>query len=376
MSKVIAPKANANKSISASQVDRECQNMFPSLPPLLHGPPEVHFRNGITRASRLAATHDVDFDAENAFFVADLSQVYKQHLRWNKYLPEIKPFYGRFCWFSYLKNDAKTVFIAIKCHPDPYVLRLLAALGTGFDCASNNEISQVMSIGGIDPSRIIYANPCKANSSIRHARRLGVNKMTFDNADELDKIASLHPGAKLVIRMLVDDSKSLWALGDKFGASLPTIPSLLSKAKALDLDVIGVSFHVGCNCFDPSAYSSAIRNARAVFDMGKEAGYTFGLLDIGGGFVDASFEDAASALVNAINQYFPDRQGIEVIGEPGTYYVANAFSLAANIIARRVPLKGDEATGSPSGPIMCELSSSIRSISYNLPWFTNFRLYK
>jgi ornithine decarboxylase len=33
-------------------------------------------------------------DAERAFLVADLSQVYRQHERWKTHLPEIRPFYG------------------------------------------------------------------------------------------------------------------------------------------------------------------------------------------------------------------------------------------------------------------------------------------
>ena len=69
------------------------ETIFPSLPPLYHGHPEVHLRNGIMNASRLAAAHVPD--AEKAFFVADLSQVYRQHLRWKACLPEVIPFYGK-----------------------------------------------------------------------------------------------------------------------------------------------------------------------------------------------------------------------------------------------------------------------------------------
>lgn len=66
--------------------------IFPSLPPLFNGHPEVHLRNGIMNASRLALAHEPD--AEHAFFVADLGQVYRQHQRWKSCLPEIQPFYG------------------------------------------------------------------------------------------------------------------------------------------------------------------------------------------------------------------------------------------------------------------------------------------
>lgn len=298
--------------------------IFPTLPPLYHGHPDVHLRSGIMNATHASAIHEPD--SEKAFFVADLSQVYRQHMRWITSLPEIQPFY------------------AVKCNPDPYVIRLLAALGAGFDCASLNEISSVLNVGGIDPSRVIFANPCKAVSFIRNAGKLGVDMMTFDNADELYKVARSNPRAKMVVRILTDDSKSLCAFGIKFGAPLSTVPSLLAKAKELNLDVVGVSFHVGSGCYDPSVYMDAIMRARAVFDMGKDVGYDFTLLDVGGGFEDTLFEKAASVLTDAIQEYFPVRDHIKIIAEPGRFYVSTAFKLAAHIIARRAPMDN----GSPA----------------------------
>jgi ornithine decarboxylase len=186
---------------------------------------------------------------------------------------------------------------------------------------------------------------------------MGVDMMTFDNADELYKIARVHPRAQLIIRILTDDTKSLCALGIKFGAPLVTVPGLLAKAKELKLNVVGVSFHVGSGCYDPSVYTDAISRARAAFDMGADAGYKFTLLDVGGGFEDTLFEQAATYLTEAIDTYFPDRSGLKIIAEPGRFYVSKAFSLAANIIARRAPLSEpdfseDETTDQPS--VMCQ----------------------
>lgn len=181
--------------------------------------------------------------------------------------------------------------------------------------------------------------------------------MTFDNEDELYKIARAHPGAKLIVRILADDSKSICRFGIKFGAPLEAVPGLLSKAKELGLDVIGVSFHVGSGCYDPTTYGDAIRRARDVFIMGSQAGYQFSLLDVGGGFEDARFEAAASVLTDAINQYFPDRKGIRLIAEPGRFYVSRAFSLAANIIARRAPM-----IESSSEPLNAKPSSDEPSV--------------
>lgn len=308
--------------IDSPDTDEEPDASFPNLPPLHYGHVNFHLRNGVMRASSLATGGEPD--AERAFFVADLSQVYFQWQRWKRCLPEIDPFF------------------AIKSNPDPYVLRLFASLGAGFDCASSGEITNVLGLG-VPPSRIIFANPCKAVSFIRHAAKTNVEMMTFDNSDELHKIARSFPTAKLVIRIHTDDTKALCRLNLKFGASLVAVPTLLAKAKELGLNVIGVSFHVGSGCFDSSAFSDAIRRSRTVFDMGRDAGYEFSLLDIGGGFEDVTFDATALTISAAINTYFPDRKeaGLRVIAEPGRYFVSKAFSLATNVIARRFPTSAE-----------------------------------
>lgn len=252
---------------------------------------------------------------DDAFFVADMGEVYRQHLRWKMNLKRVKPHY------------------AVKCNPDPEVLRLLAALGNGFDCASKAEIDQILKLG-VDPSRIIYAQPCKTNSHIRHVAKLGLKQMTFDNADELYKIKDLFPSAELYLRILTDDSSSLCRLSLKFGASMDCTQGLLALAKQLDLNVVGVSFHVGSGASDPSSFVKAVQDARLVFDQAAVLGYEMKTLDVGGGFTsDDLFEDMAAVLSDALDEYFPT--SVRIIGEPGRYFVSNAFSLACNVIARR-----------------------------------------
>lgn len=251
---------------------------------------------------------------EDAFYVADMGEVYRQHMRWKLNLSRVKPFY------------------AVKCNPDPEVLRLMAELGNGFDCASKMEIDLALKTG-IDPSRIIYAQPCKTRSYIRYAAQKGVKQMTFDNADELYKIKADFPGAELYLRILTDDSTSLCRLSMKFGASLDTARPLLDLAKQLELNVVGVSFHVGSGAEDPAAFLKAAQDARWVFDQAAEIGYELHTLDVGGGFCDDTFEKFATTLSKAVDDLFP--ANIRIIAEPGRYYVAGAFTLAANVIARR-----------------------------------------
>lgn len=269
-------------------------------------------------------------DDKDAFYVADLGDVLKKHLRWLRVLPRITPFY------------------AVKCNDSRAVVTTLASLGAGFDCASKTEIQIVQSVG-VDPSRIIYANPCKQVSQIKYASAHGVQMMTFDSEVELMKVARSHENAKLVLRIATDDSKAVCRLSVKFGATLKSSRLLLERAKELGLDVIGVSFHVGSGCTDPETYSQAISDARCVFDMGAELGYNMSLLDIGGGFPGSEdtklkFEEIAAVINPALDKYFPVDSGVRIIAEPGRYYVASAYTLAVNIIAKKVIMKEQSAS--------------------------------
>lgn len=259
-------------------------------------------------------TDDCEAGDEDAFFVADLGDVYRQHLRWKKHLSRVIPHF------------------AVKCNPDPMVIRLLAALGTGFDCASKSEIEQVLR-AGVDPSRIIYAQPCKTKSYLRYTARENVKQMTFDNSDELYKIKDLFPDAELYLRIFTDDSQSLCRLSQKFGAHMDTAPELLALAKKLDLNLAGVAFHVGSGASDPSAFLKAVTDARSIFDQAIALGFNPHTLDVGGGFVSETFDDMAAVLSDALDVHFPP--SVRIIAEPGRYYTSSAFTIACNVIARR-----------------------------------------
>lgn len=259
---------------------------------------------------------------EDAFFLADLGDVVKKFEKWTELLPRVEPFY------------------AVKCNQAPAVLKLLAHLGTGFDCASKDEISRVLKLG-VKPSRIVYANPCKQTSFIRYAAKENVDLMTFDNEAELYKVKSAFSNARLVLRILPPANfKVQCELGNKFGCHPNEARPLLTKAKELGLNVVGISFHVGSGVAEAEAFSAAVEVAAQVFDVGQTLGFDFDLLDIGGGFpghasAPITFEEIAEVLNKSLNRYFPPKRNVRIIAEPGRYFVASAFSLTVNVIAKR-----------------------------------------
>jgi ornithine decarboxylase len=212
------------------------------------------------------------FINEDPFYIVDLGVVASQLERWRAALPRVIPYY------------------AVKCNPDPVIVQTLALLGCSFDCASRGEISLVQNVSAELPDDvpkpdIIFANPCKGRAHIIDAVCRGVQYMTFDNVAEIHKCASVSKRIKLVLRIFADDSGSQIQLSTKFGAPRQHWNKLLVEAKQAGLEVVGVSFHVGCGCRDVTRYEMALRDAKEVFEMARrDFGFEMRILDIGGGF--------------------------------------------------------------------------------------------
>ncbi|XP_047035562.1 ornithine decarboxylase 1-like [Helicoverpa zea] len=257
---------------------------------------------------------------EDPFYIMDLGEVVARYRRWKELMPRVEPFY------------------AVKCNDDKLLVSTLAALGAGFDCASKVEIELVTSIG-VAPERIIFANPAKMASHIRYASAMGVDVMTFDSETELMKIKQFMPHAQLVIRIRCDAAAAQCPLGIKFGCDPVTeAPRLLKLAAVLGLDVVGVSFHVGSGASETAVYGRGISLARALFRTGRDAGHVrMQLLDIGGGFPGGRHDDiqeVAEVINAALEEHFPIGS-VRVIAEPGRYFAAAAYTLAAMVHAKR-----------------------------------------
>jgi len=262
---------------------------------------------------------DETIEKEEAFYVIDLGAVLRKYRQWITALPRVKPFY------------------AIKCNPNTAIVKTLASLGVNFDCASKTEIQQILG-SGVSSSRIIYANPTKMKSHILYAKSSGVDLMTFDNVFELEKIAECYPETRLLLRIITDDSQSICKFSTKFGAPMDQIPSILAKAKDLHLNVVGVSFHVGSGCMSVNSFVSAIRSAKRVFQQAANFGYEFNLLDLGGGWPGTDddgirFDDIAAGIRPLLDSLFGPE--VDIIAEPGRYFVAESHTLAVNVFAKR-----------------------------------------
>ncbi|XP_021282818.1 ornithine decarboxylase-like [Herrania umbratica] len=256
------------------------------------------------------------------FYVLDLGVVRSLLDTWTFNLPMVQPFY------------------AVKCNPDPAFLKEMAALGTGFDCASRAEIQTILSLG-VSPDRIVFANTCKPESHVKYAAKVGVNLTTFDSVCELEKIKKWHPKCALLMRIKVPEtSGAAFLFGSKFGALPEEIVPLLQAAQAAELKVVGVSFHIGSRAINYHAFEEAILAAKTTFETAAQLGLPkMHILNIGGGFTSGpKFTEAASAVKVALKKYFPTgpTTGLKLMAEPGRFFANEPFTLATSILGKRI----------------------------------------
>ncbi|GMM34627.1 ornithine decarboxylase [Saccharomycopsis crataegensis] len=264
------------------------------------------------------------YNDNNSFFVCDLGEVYRLYQYWKHKLPRIHPFY------------------AIKCNTDPEIIKILGKMGANFDCASKREMEIILQ-SGIDPSRIVFSNPCKFNSHLKFAKEVNVNLTVFDNEDELVKIAKIHPHCKALLRIETDDKAAVVRLSTKYGAKLSAVDSLLAKAKDLGVELVGVHFHCGAGSDEFDSIIKAIKDARNIFDQATSMGFNMNVLDLGGGYmISNNFDNVCTVLNTTLDQYFPTDSGVRIISEPGRFFPTSAFTLASNIIGKRDSYHDDD----------------------------------
>ena len=253
---------------------------------------------------------------EETFYVYDLGQVKQAYKEWARVFPTIRPFY------------------AVKCNPNRRVLKTLAQLGSSFDCASKQEMKTVLELG-VDPDRIIYANPCKHPQDIEWADAHGITLTTFDSPCELSKIAQRSSHMRVILRIRADDPDAQCPLGNKYGAEFDAIEDLCKLAADLSLDMVGVSFHVGSGSKNPEAHARAIEKAFHTFNIARAYGHQPYILDIGGGFTDIHI--VSERIHKKLSELFPFAS---VIAEPGRYIVESVGTLVTPVIG----VKGDSVT--------------------------------
>jgi ornithine decarboxylase len=204
-----------------------------------------------------------------------------------------------------------------------------------FDCASAREIDLASGKG-----HILFANPCKTTRDIKKAKETGVDIVTADSVEELEKMKSESYTPEILLRVAVDDSGSACPFNTKFGLLEDEVEAVARNAKGLDISIVGLSFHVGSGSKSPKAFYDAVCSAKNIWSnlYEKDIVKRFKILDIGGGWSHNHHEFVPQArwAKKGIEQGI---QPLHYIAEPGRYFAAPTHNLYTRVIGKK-PKRG------------------------------------
>ena len=265
------------------------------------------------------------------------------------------------------------VLYAVKCNPEPAVLRALWDGGVRhFDCASPAEVALVRLMF---PDAVIhFMHPVKARGAIREAWvRHGVRDFALDSADELAKlraeIAATGVAGELglIVRIALPKGQAVLDLSGKFGA-VPDQAVALLRAARPHAARLGVSFHVGSQCLDPLAWRRALA---LVGEVIRVAGVAIDIVDVGGGF-PVAYPDVEPPKLGAFIAEIADGFGLlglsaatRLWAEPGRALVAGGGSVVVQVQLRR----GNPVGALPGDAVGAPLFDTVGALPGDAPLF-------
>jgi ornithine decarboxylase len=262
--------------------------------------------------------------------VIDHEIIRRNYAKYKRLLPRVQAYY------------------AVKANPAPEIVCTLYGAGASFDVASLPEFMLVYErIKHLPPKdqqdfiwdKIIFANPTKTKETLQALDRYKP-LVTYDNRNELLKIKQYAPHAGVVLRLRVPNTGSMVELSSKFGCDPGEAVDLICAAFDIGLEVEGLSFHVGSQCANFQNFVQALNIAAAVLREANTRGHEIKILDIGGGFPVAydrhvkPFSLLAKMINTEIDRLFP--RNMQILAEPGRFFVATAATLVARVIGKAV----------------------------------------
>jgi len=272
---------------------------------------------------------------KDPFFVVDFGVLLRKLSNWATLLPHVEPFYN------------------IRCNSDPCVTSALDALGCGFVCSSMGELNQLLQ-KDVAPEKIMFVRPFKTLAQLKVVRDSGVGFLTFDSASELEVIMKVYPQAKLLLRIAttpvagaptpflgkVAGSAARLNLSQRYGVEASAVDEVLSYAKSLNANIVGISCHVDSLAHDAELFTDTLTQISQYYSVvASSVGKEDLIVDLDAELVDWSYDlgkNSDKAVVQSLSllkDLFPS--SVRFSARPSKYMVMESHTLAVNVIARR-----------------------------------------
>ena len=232
---------------------------------------------------------------------------------------------------------------AMKALSNLSVLKLFAAMGSGFDIVSVGELMRCLRAGA-DPRKIVFSGVGKTDEELKAAIETGILMINVESGPELRRVAAvanrMRRRAPVSLRVnpdLVPGTHPHISPGhrvSKFGIPLAQVQEYYAEARSLpDLDLVGLSTHIGSQITDTSPFIEAANKVAVIVKALRESGVALRYLDLGGGLGIPYQEEPPPPSEYAAALLAPLRGlGLKLIIEPGRVLVGNAGALVTRVL--------------------------------------------
>jgi diaminopimelate decarboxylase len=241
-----------------------------------------------------------------------------------------------------------TLCYSVKANSNLALLRLLAAMGAGFDVVSGGELERVLRAAPRAARKVVFSGVGKTAPEMDAALRAGILMFNVESAGELDLLAEraarLRRTARVALRVNPDvhaDTHphiSTGRLEHKFGVPMAQARSLYHRAAGEKyLEVAGVSAHIGSQITSPAPFAATARRLAELVRALRADGHSIAYLDLGGG-LGIPYEDErsqAAALFAVYGRAVGEPlRGLKVhlLLEPGRAIVGPAGALITRVL--------------------------------------------
>ncbi len=233
---------------------------------------------------------------------------------------------------------------SIKSNSNLAILRLFALEGGGVDIVSGGELYRALK-AGVEPEKIVYSGVGKQAEDIEYALKSDILMFNAESTQELlklDEVAGkVGKKAKIALRVNPDvDPKthpyiSTGLKKNKFGIDIDDAFEQYILAEGLEnLDVAGMSCHIGSQLTLVSPFVDAIRKLKKLIGKLEEVGIRIDYLDLGGG-LGITYDDEEppqpKEYAGAIRRELEDME-LTIILEPGRVIAGNAGILVTKVL--------------------------------------------
>lgn len=233
---------------------------------------------------------------------------------------------------------------SMKSNSNSAILRLFANMGGGVDIVSGGELHRAMG-AGVSHEKIVYSGVGKTTEEMEFALKSDILMFNTESSQELERLndvaGSAGKKARVAIRVNPDVDPqthpyiSTGLKENKFGIDINKSIDEYIKASAMDnLDVTGVSCHIGSQLTKVSPFVDALKKLKELIGKLRESGIEIKYLDLGGG-LGITYDDEAppspAEYASALKDTIGD-EDVTLIFEPGRVIMGNSGILVTKIL--------------------------------------------